>query len=347
MMEFKMDNQFMLDCLKELIDTPSPVSYYEEINPVIEKYGAMFELPVTYDRKHTAYITLDGEDNSKTVMVGGHLDTLGMVVRRIDDDGCIRIRQLGGLNFCSLEGETVHVVTREGKKYSGLMVCQSHSVHVFDDARTLERNETNMLISLDEDVHSKEDVLALGIRHGDVIYPEPHFQYTEKGFIKTRFLDDKAAVAAIFGMVKYLKENNLKPKYRTLLAFPHYEEIGHGGSYIPPEVEEFVAIDIGLIGPDYDGDEHKVSICCKDFATPYDRELTTRIINQAKKAGCDYAVDIFYRYGTDGSAALKSGNNVYAAAFGMAVYGSHGIERTHMDGIENTAKLIAAYVLDI
>ena len=126
-----------------------------------------------------------------------------------------------------------------------------------------------------------------------------------------------------------------------------FRSIGHGGSYIPPEVEEFVAIDIGLIGPDYDGDEHKVSICCKDFATPYDRELTTRIINQAKKAGCDYAVDIFYRYGTDGSAALKSGNNVYAAAFGMAVYGSHGIERTHMDGVENTAKLIAAYVLDI
>lgn len=76
-MEFKMDNQFMLDCLKELIDTPSPVSYYEEINPVIEKYGEMFGLSVTYDRKHTAYITLDGEDNSKTVMVGGHLDTLG------------------------------------------------------------------------------------------------------------------------------------------------------------------------------------------------------------------------------------------------------------------------------
>ena len=179
-MEYKIDDQFMLDCLKELINTPSPVSYYEEINPVIEKYGAMLGQTVTYDRKHTAYITLEGEDNSKTVMVGGHLDTIGMIVRKIDDDGCLRIRQLGGQNFYSLDGETVYVVTREGKKYSGLMVCQSHSTHVFDDARSLERNETTMLISLDEDVHTKEEVLALGIRHGDLIYPEPHFSIRKK-----------------------------------------------------------------------------------------------------------------------------------------------------------------------
>lgn len=342
-----LDKSYLLAVMEKLINTPSPVSYYEEVNPLLEELAGELGYQVEFDRKRTGYIKVKGKDETKTICVGAHLDTLGLMVRKIDKDGKIRVRNLGGINYNNIEGESVVIHTRDDRRYTGIVWCQSHSVHVFDDARTLERNETNMLISLDDDVHSKEDVLALGIRHGDVIYPEPRFQYTEKGFIKTRFLDDKAAVAAIFGMVKYLKENNLKPKYRTLLAFPHYEEIGHGGSYIPPEVEEFVAIDIGLIGPDYDGDEHKVSICCKDFATPYDRELTTRIINQAKKAGCDYAVDIFYRYGTDGSAALKSGNNVYAAAFGMAVYGSHGIERTHMDGVENTAKLIAAYVLDI
>ncbi|MFR2848716.1 MAG: peptidase M42, partial [Hungatella hathewayi] len=256
-------------------------------------------------------------------------------------------RNLGGLFYTSLEGETVWVVTRDGRKYSGLFACQSHSTHVFEDARSLERDENTMLIRLDEEVSTKAEVEALGIQHGDIIYVEPRFQYTEKGFIKSRFLDDKAAVASIFGMLKYMTEQKLKPKYRTLLAFPHYEEIGHGGAYLPPEVEEFVAVDIGLIGPDYNGNEHAVSICCKDFHSPYDRGLTTRIINQAKKAGCDYAVDIFYRYGTDASAALKAGNNVYAAAIGMACYCSHGMERTHIDGLNNTAKLLVAYVLDI
>lgn len=346
-MEYIIDNQFLRDCLEELINAPSPVSYYEEVNPVVEKYAAMFGYQVTYDRKHTPYITIEGEDNSKTVLIGGHLDTLGMMVRRIDDDGSIRIRNLGGLSYTSLEGETVWVVTRDGRKYSGLFVCQSHSTHVFDDARSLERDENTMLVRLDEEVSTKKEVEALGIQHGDIIYVEPRFQYTEKGFIKSRFLDDKAAVACIFGMLQYLTEQKLKPKYRTILAFPHYEEIGHGGAYLPPEVEEFVAVDIGLIGPDYNGTEHAVSICCKDFHSPYDRGLTTRIIEQAKKAGCDYAVDIFYRYGTDASAALKAGNNVYAAAFGMACYCSHGMERTHIDGLNNTAKLLVAYALDI
>ena len=92
----KIDNRFLRTCLEDLINAPSPVSYYEEVNPVVEKYAAMFGYQVTYDRKHTAYITMDGEDNSRTVMIGGHLDTLGMVVRRIDDDGSIRIRNLGG-----------------------------------------------------------------------------------------------------------------------------------------------------------------------------------------------------------------------------------------------------------
>lgn len=346
-MDFKIDNMFLKDCLEEFINTPSPVSYYEEVNPVVEKYAAMFGYTVTYDRKHTPYITMEGQDRSKTVMIGGHLDTLGMVVRRIDDDGCIRIRNLGGLCYTSLEGETVWVITRDGKRYSGLFVCQSHSTHVFDDARTLERNENTMLISLDEDVHTKAEVAALGIQHGDIIFVEPRFQYTGNGFIKSRYLDDKAGVASIFGMLKYMTEQKLKPKYRTLLSFPHYEEIGHGGSCLPKEVEEFIAVDIGLIGPDYNGSEHAVSICCKDFHTPYDRGLTTRIIEQARKAGCDYAVDVFYRYGTDASAAVKAGNNVYVAAFGMACYCSHGMERTHIDGLNNTAKLLAAYALDL
>lgn len=346
-MKYPIDEQFVLDCFKDLVNAPSPVSYYVEVNPVVEKIAEALGRQVTYDNKHTAYITLDGEDDSKTVMLGAHLDTIGMIVRRIDEDGMIRVRQLGGMNFYSAEGETVTVHTREGKSYTGLLACQSHSTHVFDDARSLERSEVNMLIRLDEKIESREDVRALGIRHGDIISTAPRCQYTSSGFLKSRFIDDKAGAACLFGMVKYLADHQLKPKYRTILAFPHYEEIGHGGAYVPPGVSEFVAVDIGLIGPDYDGNECAVSICAKDNSTPYDYELTTRLIRQAQKAECDYAVDIFYRYGTDANASLKAGANLKAAAVGMACYCSHGMERTHIQGLDNTVNLLLAYVLDI
>ena len=331
----RIDMDYFLNCFRDLVNTPSPVGYYTLLNPVIEKYAASFGYEVTYDRRGTPYITLEGRDNSKTVLVGAHSDTIGMVVRRIDSDGMIRVRPLGGMNFASAEGETVTVHTREDKHYSGLLACQSHS------------NENTMIVILDQKISSKADVQALGIRNGDFISVDPRCQVTENGYLKSRFIDDKAAMASCFTMLKYLSEKGLRPKYRTLLAFPYNEEIGFGGTYVPEEVSEYVAVDIGLIGPDYDGDEYKVSICAKDAAAPYDYDLTNRLIGYAEKAGCDYAVDVFYRYGTDGNAAARAGNDLRAAAFGMAVWCSHGMERTHMTGLENTVKLLTAYVLDI
>ncbi len=346
-LNINIDEKFLLDSFKEIINVPSPVGYYVKMNPVMEKIAAEFGKTVTYDNKSTAYITFEGEDNSKTVLVGAHLDTLGMVVRSVDKDGLLRVRQLGGVNYHSFEGETVTVHTRSGKEYTGLMTCQSHSVHVFDDCRTLERSDDTMVIVLDEKVKSAEDVRALGILNGDFVSVEPRCQITEKGYVKSRFIDDKGAVAACFAAIKYFTENNLKPKYRTIFAFPYSEEIGMGGTYVPAEVSEFVAVDIGLIGPGYEGNEYAVSICGKDAAAPYDFELTNRIIEKAEKAGCDYAVDVYYHYGTDANAAVRAGANLRAATFGMAVWCSHGMERTHIDGLVNTAKLIAAYVLDI
>lgn len=346
-MKFQVDMPYLLSCFERIVNVPSPVGYYSQLRPVLEEMAAELGLGVTYDNRSTAYITLEGRDNSKTVLVGAHADTIGMVVRRVEADGTIRVRQLGGINYSSVEGETVTVHTRDGRSYTGLFTCQSHSVHVFDDALTLERNEKTMMILLDQDVHSKEAVYRLGIRNGDMVSVDPRCQITETGYLKSRFIDDKGAIACVFAMLKWLKENGEQPRYRTILAFPYGEEIGFGGTYVPPEVSEYVALDIGLIGPDYEGSERKVSICAKDNSAPYDYDLTSRLIAQAEKAGCDYAVDIFYRYGTDGNAAVRAGNNLRAAAFGMAVYCSHGRERTHVQGLENTCNLLLAYILDI
>ena len=152
-------------------------------------------------------------------------------------------------------------------------------------------------------------------------------------------------MAAVFAVLEDLQKTGRKPQYTTLFAFPLYEEIGHGGAYLPQEVSEYVALDIGLIGPDYCGSETKVSICAKDNYTPYDRALTTKLIRLAKEAKLDYSVDVFYHYGTDASAAIRAGNNVYAAAFGMGCFASHGMERCHIQSVVQTAQLLYAYLL--
>ena len=344
-MTFEIDRDLLVKDLKDLIETPSTVSYYDEIMPVIEKKAALYGYKVTYDRKRTAYITIPGEDTSKTVCLGAHLDTIGMIVRNVTKDGAITIRQLGGLNYSSLESENVLVHTRDGKSYSGMVICKSHSVHVFDDARTLNRDDESIQVILDQDIHSDKDVYALGIEHGDIISVDPRFQYTENGYVKSRHIDDKGAAACLFSLLAYLTKNNIKPKYNTLLAFPMYEEIGHGGAYVPEEISEYLAMDIAVIGSDHIGSEKKVSICVKDNFSPYDRELTNRLINCAKEAGIDYVEDVFYRYSTDANAAVRAGNNLQAAAFGMGTFSSHGMERTHIQAVMDTAKLLTAFIL--
>ena len=346
-MKYAVDEKYIIDCFRRLVETPSPVGYDVKINPVLEEIAAELGEKITYDRRGTAYITLEGEDNSKTVMISSHWDTIGMVVRTVDPNGMIRVRQLGGVNYNSLEGESVTVHTRDGRDYTGLIACQSHSVHVYDNARTLERSDNTMVVILDEDVHTKKDVRELGILNGDFVSVAPNCEYTANGYLKSRFIDDKAAVACVFAMLRYMKDNGVRPKYRTMLAFTFGEEIGLGGPYVPEEVSEYVAVDIGLIGPDYEGHERCVTICAKDAKAPYTYHLTNRLIGQAKKAECDYAVDVFYRYGTDASVALATSNNLAAAAFGMPVYCSHGRERTHMLSLTNTVNLLLAYALDI
>lgn len=343
----KIDTDYIVNMLKTFLSVPSPVGYYAEMKPVLEQYAAALGYTVTYDNRNTAYITVPGADTSKTVCISTHADTLGFMVRGINADGTLRLRSVGGINFANVEGENVTVHTRLGKTYTGMLICRSHSSHAFEDAKTLDRNENTVFVLLDEPVKTKAGAEALGIRHGDYISIDPRFTMTENGYIKSRYLDNKAAMACSFAVLKYLFENKVQPKFNTAFAFAFYEEIGLGGGYVPAEISEYVAVDIGILGPDADGDEMGVTICAKDASMPYDYDLTNRLIALAEKAGCKYAIDLFYRYGSDAGQAMKGGNNIRHAAFGMPVFCSHGVERAHISGIENTAKLILAYALDI
>jgi len=342
----KIDMPFLMDTMHRLVETPSPAGYYEKMKPVIEEYANSLGYQVTYDNRDTAYISVPGEDTSKTVCVSAHADTLGFMVRGINSNGTLRIRALGGINYGSVEGENVTVYTRNNKVYTGMLILSHHSVHAYEDAKTMERNENTIFVLLDEHVSSSEDVRKLGIRHGDYVVIEPRFTVTPNGFIKSRFLDNKAAMACSFSVLKFLADNHLKPRYNTVFAFSFYEESGLGGVCVPSEISEYVAVDIAIIGPDSDGNEQKVTICAKDAAMPYDYDLTNRLIAAAEKCGADYAVDIFYRYRSDASQAIKGGNNLRAAAIGMGVYSSHGVERAHRDGVLNTARLMLSYVLE-
>lgn len=342
----QINTERMIDSLQKLIETPSVVGYGKEITPMLVDFAISHNLLYTMDRRRTIYLTITGLDPSHTICFGAHLDTIGMVVRSITEEGWLDVRNLGGVNFHSLEGENVTIHTRENGNYTGTVICKSHSVHVFDDARSRERDFAEMAVVLDEDVNSPEEVAELGIEPGDLISVDPRFVRTEAGYIKSRHIDDKASVAILLEIMALLKEQNLTPQFDTMFAFPINEEIGLGGKFVPDSVDEYLALDIGLVGGLQNGSEKKVSISGADRIAPYDWDHTTMLMDMAQAHEIDYAMDIYYRYASDATAAFQASNNITPLSIGMGTLNSHGYERTHIDGVVNTCLLTLAYLLD-
>lgn len=334
---------YIIKATDKLVNIPSPSGFTKDVMDYVKSEAEGFGYACEMSRKGGLIISAPG-NSERTIGLSAHVDTLGAMVRSISSEGMIRFTLVGGYTMNSIEGSYCKIHTRDGKTYTGTILSNSPSVHSFDDAKTLERTDRNMEIRLDEIVKNKKDVEKLGINSGDYISFDPNFQYTEKGFIKSRHLDDKASVGVLLGLLKEMSEKNQKPNNKIKIVISNYEEVGFGASWLPEDIEEFLAVDMGVIGDDLNGSEYTVSICAKDSSGPYDYELTNQLINLAKENKIDYVVDIFPHYGSDVSAALAGGNNIRGALIGQGVHASHGMERTHKRGLENTFKLVKAYV---
>ncbi len=336
------NKKYILDFAKEILAIPSPSGYcknvIKRVQEETEKYGLEFEITP----KGNGIITIPGKD-SYVVGLSAHVDTLGAMVRSISSE-TLKFTSIGGPLWASLDGEYCEVHTRDGKSISGTILSTSPAVHVYKDASTKDRKPETMEIRLDEVVKSKEDIEKLGIEVGNFISIDPKTTITESGFIKSRFLDDKINVASLFGLIDYLKRNNITPKHTIKIVISTYEEVGHGGSWIPQDINEMIAVDMGCIGDDLSCTEFDVSICAKDSSGPYDYDMVNELVNLSKKNKLQYAVDIYPFYGSDVSAALRGGNNIKGALIGPGVHASHSMERTHYQAIESTVKLLIEYV---
>jgi len=334
----------IIKTIETLVNIPSPSGFTKEVMGYVKAEAERYGYACEYSQKGGLIISVKGK-SGETLGLSAHVDTLGAMVRSIDSEGTLKFTLVGGYTMHSVEGSYCKIHTREGLTYTGTILIKSASVHSYDDARTLERTDRNMLVRIDEPVKSKEDVLALGINSGDYISFSAKFNYTDAGFIKSRHLDDKASVAVLLGMLKEMSEGNLTPDKNLKILISNYEEVGYGASWIPPEIKEFLAIDMGAIGDDLNGNEYSVTICAKDSSGPYDYDMTNRLIALAKAQEIDYVVDIFPHYGSDVSSALRGGNDICGALIGPGVHASHGMERTHKSGLENTLKLLKAYIV--
>ncbi len=338
-----MNRDYVVDITKKLLMTPSPSGFCQEVlDHVIHEADSLgYQWEST--PKGNLIVSVPGKQ-SDVLGLSGHVDTLGAMVRSITSDGTLKLTSVGGFMMHAIEGEYCQIHTRDSRTYTGTILTNQPSIHVYKGAKSQDRDEKAMEVRIDEKVSSQEDVKALGINVGDYISFDARTQVVPSGFIKSRHLDDKASVGVLLGLLKWLSDNSITPEKTLKIIITTYEEVGHGAAYIPEDIRELIAVDMGAMGDDLSCTEYDVSICAKDSSGPYDYEMTTQLINIAKNQNLNHAVDIYPFYGSDGSAALKGGNNIRCALVGPGVHASHSMERTHIDALDNTFQLLAHYI---
>ena len=334
---------FFHETLTKILSLDSPSGFTKNVIAEIQTCTNKLGYGSCLTNKGNLIVNIPGT-GSKTVGISTHVDTLGLMVRGFNGDGTLSFTTIGGPIMPTLDGEYCNIYTRQGKVYTGTILSNSPASHEYKDASELERNPSNMHIRLDEPVKNSDDIKGLGIMAGDFICYDPKTVITGNGFIKSRFLDDKLSAAIVLATLKYFKENDIAPAVNAKIIFSTNEEVGHGLSHLPSDVTELLAVDMGCIGLDLTCTEFDVSICAKDSTGPYDYDFTSRLINLAKNAGLNYAVDIYPSYGSDASAARSAGHDVVCGLIGPGVHASHGMERSHISACENVFKLLCLYL---
>lgn len=346
-LQFDMDVQ--LDFLVGLLNTPSPTGYTDEaIEYVRHAFNALGfpGLSLHTTRKGSLLIQWQGDRADAPLGMTAHVDTLGFMVKEIKPNGRLKLTNLGGILWNGVEGEGVTVCTADGRRVRGSLLLENTSIHVNRDARRTDRGEDTMEVRLDARTTSHEETAALGIEVGDFVCVDPRVEVGEAGFVRSRFLDDKAGVANLYAAAHAVGHAGLRPIRDTYILISTYEEIGHGGAAgLPGDLAEMLTVDMGALGPGQAGDEFSVSICAKDAGGPYDRHLVNRLRDLARQHDIAHNVDIYPYYNSDGTAYWRAGGGARVGLLGPGVDASHAYERTHREALNHTAHLLARYML--
>ena len=341
------DSDYLINFLVRLLDTPSPTGFAEQAVTVTEKALSEFpELTLTRNRKGALLATWPGESETAPRGLTAHVDTLGAMVKDIKGNGRLKLSQLGGYAWNTVEGEGVTVFTNSGEKVRGSILLSKSSSHVYGrQVGESKRDEETLEVRLDSRTNSAEETRALGIEVGDFVAFDARVEVTND-FVRSRHLDDKACAACIVAAVKALHDAGIKPAQRTHLLISNYEEVGHGAATgFPQDMAELVAVDMAAVGEGQTSDEFHSTLCVKDSGGPYSYGLSQKMRRLAEANGIAYKVDIYPYYGSDGEAFWRAGGDVAVALIGPGVDASHNYERTHTEALIATTQWIIAYLL--
>ncbi len=342
----KIDEKYFTTFLVDLLNVPSPTGFASPAIDFVEKELSRYkQLELSRTKKGALVGKWKVESDLPPVALTAHTDTLGAVVKEIKGNGRLRLSRIGGIQWPTIETEGVWVFTSKGKKIRGSVLIDVASGHIHSGP-DLPRDEKHLEVRLDAKTTSEKETRAMGINIGDCVAIDTRTEVTN-GFVRSRFLDDKACVANLVAAIKSMVDAGQSPARSAYFLISNYEEVGHGAAAgIPQEVAELVTVDMAVVGEGQESDEFHATLCIKDSGGPYHEGLNKKLREIAEKHAIPYKTDVYPFYGSDGEAFWRAGGDVALSLIGPGIDASHNYERAHMDGLNATTSWIMAYLMD-
>lgn len=346
--------------LQALINARGPCGEEEEVRLLCQKELEGIVDAIWIDPAGNLIGKISGSDqDAESIRVMVHMDELSLIVKRINEDGSLRVNPLGGI-FPFSFGQGPVEIMGDKEIFSGIL--SFGSMHT-----TIESTHINKMIPeehrglgktptwSDVTITTRKTLAQLkeaGVHPGTrVVIAQTRRQlHLFQDCIAGYFLDNRASIFIAIEAFKQIKKSHKKPKRDIYFVATCTEEVGaHGASYaartLPGEIT--LAVDVGPVAQEY---QTVLSadpiIVYQDGVGLYDKKICDRLVKLAEALHLKPQCATFGSYGSDASIAYSRGQSAKAALICFPVENTHGYEIAHKNSLEQCSALLQAYLLD-
>lgn len=345
----------MIQLTQDLINARGPTGQEDEVRAVVLPEMKAVCDKVWVDDADNVVGLIRGRAQKKksaapVVKVMAHMDELAMTVKRIDENGTLRVRPLGGIRAGVFGLGPVEIMADNGVlpgvlSIGALHTTQESKARSEADTKPIDWPAVHIFTRM-----SKAQLKEAGVHAGTavVVAQSRRKLLALNDCIGGYFLDDRVCIAIMLAAASLLKAEKQRPAADVYLVATCQEEIGGGSAaYAAAQLPGAVtmAIDVGPVAAEYDTELNaEPMVVYRDARGIYSKAVADRMVAVGRELGMAPQRATWESYGSDATAAKTAGLTAKAALLCIPTENTHGYEIVQREGIENCARLLAAYL---
>lgn len=341
--------------LKELTGLNGPSGYEQNVTYFIRDYLKDKADNVRVDSMGNVLATKKGNMPGPSTLLTAHMDEVGFIVKKVEENGLLRFEKLGGHDDRILLAQQVKVLGSE-KELDGVIGTLGAHYVKFDDPKKVRKHNH---LYIDVGATSKQEALSLGIEVGT-----PVTWATESKVIGCqgnemmvgKALDDRAGCVVLLTVLNELKDREFAGEIVFLFAVQ--EEVGLRGAQTAIndlQVDVAIAVDATVVSdtPEETMDQSLMlgsgtGIKVMDGSLIVQNTIKNQLKKIAKESAIDYQLEIFTGIGTDGGAVALANKGIPTGVLSIPSRYAHSpVEVVKLSDVEATKELVKAFILSL